>query len=222
MKSPSLQKTAALSAVLHVTFFLLAFLVLRKTNNIVMSSPYVVSLVSPGRSAEKTDVPPSASITSHEAVSPSAAQKKEAAVDEKKTDRMINESISEIKAKKKIERLARLRALVSVQGKGGQKKTPSPAKGAAVGAGQGGGEASYADRVAGEIHEEWHWPDYMKKNLEAVISITIQRDGTISQVQFEKKSGDRFFDRAALQAIAKASPVTPPPYEMEIGVRFYP
>jgi len=38
----------------------------------------------------------------------------------------------------------------------------------------------------------------------------------------EKSSGDLFFDRSALKAVTKASPVSPPPYEMEIGIRFFP
>jgi TonB family protein len=50
----------------------------------------------------------------------------------------------------------------------------------------------------------------------------IGKDGTLSGVKIEKASGDRFFDRSALNAVTKASPVSPPPYEMEIGIRFYP
>jgi len=44
----------------------------------------------------------------------------------------------------------------------------------------------------------------------------------VKDARIEKPSGNVLFDRSALRAIAKASPVTPPPYEMEIGVRFYP
>jgi colicin import membrane protein len=48
------------------------------------------------------------------------------------------------------------------------------------------------------------------------------RDGTIKVQGIEKSSGNALFDRSAQRAIAKATPVTPPPYEMEIGIRFYP
>jgi colicin import membrane protein len=225
MKGPSLQKTAVLSAGLHVTFFLLAFLVLRQSSNIVMPSPYVVSLVSPGRSVQKTAAPSSAaSVRSREAAAPAAVHKKEApGFDEKKAEKLIDERIAAIEAKHKIRKIVEIRkALGAIQGKTGLKNNPPAAQNAARGEGVGQGEATYIDRITGEIHEEWQWPDYMKKDLEAIISIKIQRDGTIAQVRFEKKSGDRLFDRAALQAIAKASPVTPPPYEMEIGLRFYP
>ena len=50
----------------------------------------------------------------------------------------------------------------------------------------------------------------------------IAKDGTLSVQGVEKKSGNTLFDRSALRAIAKASPVAPPPYEMEIGMRFFP
>ena len=86
----------------------------------------------------------------------------------------------------------------------------------------GAGEASYIDKIAGQIHDHWQWPDYGKQNLEAVISVKIQKDGTLSEIKFEQRSGDRFFDRSVLQAIQNASPVARPPYEMEIGIRFCP
>ncbi|MDP2753115.1 MAG: energy transducer TonB, partial [Nitrospirota bacterium] len=61
-----------------------------------------------------------------------------------------------------------------------------------------------------------------QKDLEAIISIKIKRDGAITAQRIEKSSGNTLFDRSAIKALAKASPLSPPPYEMEIGVRFYP
>ena len=63
-----------------------------------------------------------------------------------------------------------------------------------------------------------------EKDLEAVISVFISKDGTIRVEKIEKPSGNRFFDRSALVALKNASPVTPPPdgAEMEIGIRFSP
>ncbi|MEJ2696622.1 MAG: hypothetical protein P8013_08225 [Candidatus Sulfobium sp.] len=51
MKAPSLQKTAVLSAFLHLTLFLVAAVVLRQSNHMKLPSPYVVDLVSQSRSA---------------------------------------------------------------------------------------------------------------------------------------------------------------------------
>jgi TolA protein len=226
MRGPSLQKTAVLSAGLHITFFLIVVLFLKHSNNIIMPSPYVVNLVSPGRSGPRTTAPHSiASVKSDEAVSPTARRQREKApaFDEKKAEKLISESIAAIEAKHRIRKIVAIRnELGSIQGKEDIQKKATGSQSASGGAGQGGAEATYIDRITSEIHEGWQWPDFMKKDLEAVISIKIQRDGTISDVRFERKSGDRMFDRAALQAIAKANPVTPPPYEMEIGVKFYP
>jgi colicin import membrane protein len=229
MKGPSLQKTAVLSAGLHVTFFLLAFLVLRQSSNIVMPSPYVVSLVSPGKIGQKATAPPAAaSVQSPRAAAESraVAPKKEApGFDEKKAEKLVKDRIAALEAKHRIkekhETLGRIRKELTAIRAGGE-KAPKKSSAQTGAAGEASGGETYIDKVASEIHEEWHWPDYMKKDLEAVISMKIERDGTISQVRFEKKSGDGLFDRSIAQAIAKASPVTPPPYEMEIGVRFYP
>ena len=68
----------------------------------------------------------------------------------------------------------------------------------------------------------WVFPDTGKKDLEAIISIRILKDGTIISQRIEKSSGNPLFDRSAIKALAKASPLSPPPYEMDIGVRFYP
>ena len=65
-------------------------------------------------------------------------------------------------------------------------------------------------------------PTYWEEGLEAIISVKILKDGTVIVQRVEKSSGNTLFDRSAIRALAKASPLPPPPYEMEIGVRFYP
>jgi TonB family protein len=54
-----------------------------------------------------------------------------------------------------------------------------------------------------------------------VISIKIDSQGKVVSQEIEKSSGNILFDRSAEKAISKASPLPPPPVEMEIGVRFY-
>jgi len=225
MKGPSLQRSAALSAGLHVTFFLLSFLVLRQSNSVVMPSPYVVSLVSPGRTASRVNVAPPAESAGarEEAPGPAVTEKKEmkAQPDEKAAEKLIDESISEIQAKKRIQRLARLRALVNVQGKGGPKKTTSTTHSSTSGRAGSTGEAGYIDKITAQIQGNWAVPDFfMNKNLEAIISVRIGKDGTLYVERFEKKSGDRFYDKYVMDTIRKSSPVIPPPKEMEIGIRF--
>jgi len=66
------------------------------------------------------------------------------------------------------------------------------------------------------------YPDIGKKDIEAIVSVRILKDGTAIPQKMEKSSGNALFDRSAWRAVAKASPLPPPPQEMEIGVRFYP
>ena len=47
MREPSLQKTALLSAALHLIVFSLTILVLKQSNLFIIPSPYTVNLVSP-------------------------------------------------------------------------------------------------------------------------------------------------------------------------------
>ena len=54
------------------------------------------------------------------------------------------------------------------------------------------------------------------------MSVKILRDGTAIVQKVERSSGNALFDRSARRAVERASPLSPPPYEMEIGVRFYP
>jgi TonB family protein len=62
--------------------------------------------------------------------------------------------------------------------------------------------------------------------LEAVIDVTILRSGAVTEVNFEKRSGNRFFDDSALKAIRKASPFPPLPAwigeaSLGVGIRFH-
>ena len=82
----------------------------------------------------------------------------------------------------------------------------------------------YYSKVVDEIRQQWVWAsrDSGRRNIEAIVSIKILKDGTAVVQKVEKSSGNTLFDKSALRALAKASPLTPPPYEIEIGVRFYP
>ena len=63
MIDPSLKKAAAVSFALHMLFTSLAFITTGRAPTFVMPSPYVVSLVSPGKSALKASrIPPSKKI----------------------------------------------------------------------------------------------------------------------------------------------------------------
>jgi TolA protein len=112
------------------------------------------------------------------------------------------------------------RRVASISGSQGKSSPKSAVKG--TGAGSSQGAATYTDKIVAEIKAQWHYSDWAEKDLLMTINVRIQKDGTIQVLDVEKKSGNPLFDRSVQQAVIKASPVTPPPYEMEIGMRFYP
>lgn len=220
MREPSLQKTALLSFALHLTAFLIAFLILRQSNHIVMPPPYTVSLISPD---VLTGIDKGKDIdTGQESKEPTAPSdipkknKKEIA----KEKEMIEKKISTIAAKKKIEKMVKLRSIISLKAGGDKRgvtsKTPSASQGKSI------LFDDYYSKITKEIWQQWVYPDIGKKDIEAIVSIKILKDGTAIVQRIEKSSGDALFDKSAIKALAKASPLSPPPYEMEIGVRFYP
>lgn len=220
MREPSLQKTALLSFALHLTAFLIAFLILRQSNHIVMPPPYTVSLISPD---VLTGIDKGKDIdTGQESKEPAAPSdipkknKKEIA----KEKEMIEKKISTIAAKKKIEKMVKLRSIISLKAGGDKRgvtsKTPSASQGKSI------LFDDYYSKITKEIWQQWVYPDIGKKDIEAIVSIKILKDGTAIVQRIEKSSGNALFDKSAIKALAKASPLSPPPYEMEIGVRFYP
>jgi colicin import membrane protein len=88
-------------------------------------------------------------------------------------------------------------------------------------------EAYYA-RIWSRIKGQWALPSGMipRQDLEAILQTRISKQGTVSGVSFEKRSGNRYFDESALKAIRKASPFPPLPETLregsiEIGIRFH-
>lgn len=86
----------------------------------------------------------------------------------------------------------------------------------------------YVSTVWLMIQNNWTLPPTLvpKENIESVIVVRIARNGKVEFVDFEKPSGNRYFDEAALKAVKKSSPFPPFPSHMmdnyiEIGVRFH-
>jgi TonB family protein len=224
MREPSLQKTTALSFVLHLTAFLIAVLVLKQSDHIVFPSPYTVSLVGPdvlerierGRNMNAPNI-------LKNPVGLSNIPKKNVQ-DIVKYEDMVEGKINAIAAKKKIEKIIRLRSSIStiIPLKSSGDNLKVNAQTAANSMGKGTIFSNYYSKIRKEIWQQWVFPDTGKKDLEAIVSIRILKDGTIISQRIEKSSGNPLFDRSAIKALAKASPLPPPPYEMDIGVRFYP
>ena len=138
---------------------------------------------------------------------------------DKRNEQYFSDVIAAIEAKKKIERIAKLREVITLRGSGegkAQASQGSPAKR------EGSVMDAYYAQITREIWQHWVFPDTGVKNIETVVSMRIFKDGSVQVQGIEKSSGNPLFDRSALKAVVKASPLTPPPHEMEIGVRFYP
>lgn len=225
MRGPSIRKTAAVSALLHLTVLVLSVVFINYSKNVVVPSPYTVSLVGPENTRRVW--PP---VTDTAATETRAAEEDKPAKESKSMPdanieadkKRLDDRISELASKKKIERIVRLRNVISVKA-GATKSTDKPSKGQGP---KGGPKGSLFDiyyaKITEEIRQEWAYPDMGKKQLEAVVSVIVRKDGTITVQRIEKSSGDLLFDKSALKALTKASPVTPPQKEMEIGIRFYP
>lgn len=235
MNQPSLQRLTVLSVVVHLTFFFAAFLVVKQSSRFIMPSPYVVNLVGPDvRTEGRGDAQEVAQARSEPQPRPAAKEKKAEKNGEhpiavsKTEEKRVSERIAALKAKKDVERIATLRNVISLKGRGDGKPASLHGDGKPVSphgaSGKGGGSAAdnYYSKITRDIWQNWVFPDTADKNLEAIIAIKILKDGSIIVSRIEKSSGSGLFDRSALRAIAKSSPVTPPPYEIEIGVRFYP
>ncbi len=229
MRGPSLQKSALVSAALHASALLLAVVVIRQPNRIFVPSPYVVSLVAPSVAASRSAVPEVAAPAAAKSVSDkapavepdlSSGKKKDHALD----DTRLADQLAAMEAKRKLKKKIELRETVLGVSKS-QPGTIREARQQPVAAGgpqHGSLFDSYYAKITNEIRSEWIYPDTGEKNLEAVIAVMIARDGSLSVQGIEKSSGSALFDRSALRALTKASPVSPPPYEMAVGIRFFP
>lgn len=87
----------------------------------------------------------------------------------------------------------------------------------------------YLSTVYQKIHDQWVLPDLQNwdNSLEAVLVITIRKDGVVTNSYFEKKSANTYFNQLVLKAVKDAAPLPPFPDQLnkntfEIGLRFKP
>lgn len=231
MSGPSLHKTTILSFALHLTAFLIIFLVIKQSNRITIPSPYIVKLVSPdilvsedtgnniiGIPEASKKLPP-VKVVSEKKIKKATGKLKKRSKDKES----IEGKIAVIEAKKRVEKIVKLRSLISLKASN-TPKVKSHTKTISAHAINGNGSLfdAYFAKITEHIWKQWIWTDIGKKDLEAIISVKILKDGTMLVKNIEKSSGNLLFDKSAIRALTKANPLPPPPYEMEIGVRFYP
>ncbi len=139
----------------------------------------------------------------------------------------VQEEIEKLRALSRVKRLKKLKHQVfSISKKGGGSKK------AVTSSSDSGKKAvglnapvlrAYIELAQRLIWNEWALPEIKDiEGLETIVIIKIEKDGKIKILGMEKSSGDSLYDRSALRAIMKASPLPPPPEEMEIGIRFRP
>jgi colicin import membrane protein len=229
MRGPTLQKTTLVSFALHLTLLVIVIISYRQTHRLIIPPYYTVNLVNTDIVPSKTEGPKMDVIKNDNvpAAKPVVQKQKKTAKKEKvKMDikhqasdtKRVEQKIAALATKKKRERISRMRSVISLKAKSGNHGNSVQASGQ----GTEKSFSGYYARITQEIHQQWIWPEKGPRNIEAIITIRIFKDGTAKVQKIEKSSGNALFDRSALKALAKASPLTPPPYELEIGVRFYP
>jgi TonB family protein len=87
---------------------------------------------------------------------------------------------------------------------------------------------AYYSLIWTRIRGKWTLPQGIlpRENIEAIIQARILRNGTVVDLSFEKRSGNRYFDESAMKAIKKASPLPPLPdsirdNNIDVGIRFH-
>jgi colicin import membrane protein len=87
----------------------------------------------------------------------------------------------------------------------------------------------YLSTLYDRVHSYWVLPEMRTwdRGLETVVVLVIRRDGSVADMQVERKSRDPFFDRFVLKTLQNASPMPPFPALMsqasiEVGLRFKP
>jgi colicin import membrane protein len=242
MREPTLRDTTIISLCLHIILFGLTLLTLKKSTYLLLPEPYTVRLVSPDRltggsgissraqkiKAIKREQRKRMKVKKH--IPPPPAKKTVKKTVQPRRGISVEEQINLIKAKKRIEKIVKLRkAVLSIQGEAEAGKPDSQGKAEdhpSQAVNSSGGDsllAGYHALVKERIWNEWVYPSLGdREDLECIVTITIEKDGKVVVKGIDRSSGNRLFDRSALRAIEKASPLPPPPYRMTIGLRFTP
>ncbi len=99
----------------------------------------------------------------------------------------------------------------------------SASKGRSSGLPSSGGSGSldpalgrYQADVWGMIQEAWHTPLSAKKDLETLVTITVRKDGRITNWQIDQRSGNRAYDEAVARAIRSIDKLPPIPASLNV------
>lgn len=156
------------------------------------------------------------------AVSGPAPQKAKAADAEKAYSTALNRIRDKVGEQRREEALARIRENLAGGGGAGDGGPGAGTGGGGGGVGPGGGRIAnlplnyrlYYQAIEQKIKANWNLvlPRGIledMRGMEVVIGITIAADGEITEVSFERKTGNIYLDDSAYRAVKKSSPLPP-------------
>jgi TonB family protein len=78
-----------------------------------------------------------------------------------------------------------------------------------------------------KIKNAWNVPGTAKRELETIVTIKVRKDGRITDINIEKRSGNRVYDESVLRVLRAVEPLPTIPQSLnadslEIGFRFVP
>ncbi len=126
---------------------------------------------------------------------------------------------------------ALLRSSASTSRMANRKKSGSGSNSSAKRANSGGSSVianQYFAKIKNHLLSYWALPVTLQnRTLEATVVVTINKDGRIVDMFFEKRSGERVFDQFVEKTVQAANPLAPIPAAMhkervEIGFKFSP
>jgi len=224
MKEPNLQIITFLSLVVHAALLVVALIAIKQAHRFTPSA-YIVNLIG-SDTGEGIGAAPASTAEPEIKEKPGFMPESKKAVRTKENAKeYAADRIEAMKAKRKIKDVVKLRGVISIGGSGSSQTETDEAEPAQPAAGDLSSDAilnSYAAGIQRRIEQRWAFPTTWGKNLQTIISVMVMSDGTAKINRIEKSSGNIFFDRSVINAIYKASPFPPPPYEMEIELNFQP
>ena len=129
--------------------------------------------------------------------------------------RLLDQAIAKIEKKVETRQKDTLQQAISrIESK--VKQETAPSSGSVTGPRAGIAIQLYKMEVENRIKDNWAYPvAFMEpeesKNLEALVVVTVSKDGTILKSWFEKPSGNAGFDESVRKAIDRSNPLPPFP-----------
>ncbi len=228
-------KTVLFSAGIHLLFlFVLMYGNLLPSRSIDYNPVYTVNLVSslPENNGGEQAVKAVNAIQPVHIEPPKPVQQMILPIEQKAPSK--NELISAIRHINSELKQQQLLNAIQEAVKGASTSTTTTSKQATGGSGGGNGLPSgraaeeYYSIIWQRIHDAWLVPSSMAASsygYETVVTVIIKKDGTITDLNVEKSSGNIYFDQTAIRAIKRASPLPPfPPSwlqkDINIGIKF--